>query len=58
VFFTRPEKAQLDKWRSWLLGDEPLPISSITENSVSDSHKKVEATIETKANDNHQMGLF
>jgi exodeoxyribonuclease V beta subunit len=22
VFFTRPEKSQLDKWRSWLLGDE------------------------------------
>jgi exodeoxyribonuclease V beta subunit len=22
VFFTRPEKAQLEKWRSWLLGDE------------------------------------
>ncbi|MFT7409775.1 MAG: exodeoxyribonuclease V beta subunit, partial [Oleispira sp.] len=22
VFFTRPEKSQLEKWRSWLLGDE------------------------------------
>jgi exodeoxyribonuclease V beta subunit len=58
VFFTRPEKAQLDKWRSWLLGDESLPIPLITENSVSDSPKKVEAKTETKADDNHQMGLF
>ncbi|MGK0249386.1 MAG: exodeoxyribonuclease V beta subunit [Oleispira sp.] len=53
VFFIRPEKAQLEKWRSWLLGDEPLPIAS-----VSDSPKKVEAKTETKADDHHQMGLF
>jgi exodeoxyribonuclease V beta subunit len=42
VFFTRPEKPQLEKWRQWLLG-APLPVEK-QENSYTD--------------DNQQLGLF
>jgi hypothetical protein len=42
VFFTRPERSQLEKWRSWLLGSDSIDV---------------EATIMAQA-DNQQMGLF
>jgi exodeoxyribonuclease V beta subunit len=61
VFFTRPEKAQLDKWRNWLLGDE-----SLSQPRAADSHKKLDRKsdeklaqkTDMKTDDNNQMGLF
>jgi len=51
VFFTRPEKSQLDKWRSWLLGAEPSKTASMSESTeVSDDN--------VNADENNQMGLF
>lgn len=47
VFFTRPEKSQLEKWKGWLLGAESPPPVEIKE------------AIEVKnAVENQQMGLF
>jgi exodeoxyribonuclease V beta subunit len=66
VFFTRPEKAQLEKWRNWLLGDEsvnrpnaPEPGSIQTpENYKISRNKKIDEKIDEKIDTSHQMGLF
>jgi exodeoxyribonuclease V beta subunit len=51
VFFTRPEKSQLDKWRSWLLGVEPSKTDNVSESTeIPDDN--------VDADENNQMGLF
>ena len=47
VFFTRPEKSQLEKWRHWLLGTNSLKVEELNEKPpVQD------------ADESQQMGLF
>lgn len=50
VFYTRPERSQLDKWRRWLLADEEKKISSDNNNSSISSAMNPQ--------DNEQLGLF
>jgi exodeoxyribonuclease V beta subunit len=52
VFFTRPEKSQLEKWRHWLLGEEsekPPEIAEVPKANSNDNEN---------ADENNQMGLF
>ena len=46
VFFTRPERSQLEKWRSWLLGSDSMEAgpSANAQPNVDTEHQ--------------QMGLF
>jgi len=56
VFFTRPEKSQLDKWRNWLLGNESEKIPEMAD--VPDAHINTSSSNNKNADENNQMGLF
>jgi exodeoxyribonuclease V beta subunit len=67
VFFTRPEKSQLEKWRHWLLGadstkENSLKIESLKTESLKTESLNKEELDEKKppqdADDSQQMGLF
>ena len=49
VFFTRPEKTQLEKWRRWLLAENCFA----TEEQPMHKEK-----VQSRSDDNQQLGLF
>lgn len=61
VFFTRPEKSQLAKWRQWLLADDSLKVESLKKENLENGNLPTEVLDEKPqqaADENQQMGLF
>jgi len=56
VFFTRPEKSQLEKWRLWLLGADSSKEMVISETAHNEDDAINKDTIEIESN--QQLGLF
>ena len=54
VFFTRPEKSQLEKWRRWLLAEHCFVAEEKSTQKTSIQKEKVKK----RADDNQQLGLF
>lgn len=58
VFFTRPKKSQLDKWKTWLFGSESELTGDEKEEVVEDESLKEAKTSSNLQSENQQMGLF
>ena len=56
VFFTRPEKSQLEKWRTWLLGAGSEKFPEVV--AVPDAQTSTGSSTIKNVDDNNQMGLF
>ena len=55
VFFTRPEKSQLEKWKAWLLGT----VEEVKESKeVKESNSTNTSPDNNTNNDSQQLGLF
>lgn len=57
VFFTRPDKSQLEKWRQWLLGHEPLRASAEAD-ALKPSSTNAGDLDDKNTEENQQLGLF
>lgn len=58
VFFTRPSKSQLDKWKTWLVGSEP-ELNVEEKGAVIVEERSIDAkTATNQQSENQQLGLF